>query len=157
MLVLLRVLPLASAFLPAGRGISRDLAMMARKKNNTGPIQPSRAPPRPMTSLAQQNSTRGISLRSSDIKASFDDYLREVRLPVAQFDSMSLEKQKVERGRYIKWLELRSQPTTAPGNDHPRLLSASMLNFESSTLHCLILALTAFVCLQLMDLCCSCS
>ena len=127
MLRLLLVLPLACAFLPAGRGIPRDLAMMARKKNNT--------------------STEAKHRRASDMMASFEEYLREVRLPVAQFDSMSLEKQEVERSRYIKWLELRSQPTIVPGNARPRLLSALTLNYESSTLHCLILALTAFACL----------
>ena len=36
-----------------------------------------------------------------DAMASFDDYLREVRLSVEQFDNMSLEMKEVERGRFI--------------------------------------------------------
>ena len=35
--VLMLALPLASAFIPAGRVISRDLAMMARKKKEMPP------------------------------------------------------------------------------------------------------------------------
>ena len=45
--------------------------------------------------------------------ASFDDYLREVRLPVEQFDSMSLEMKEVERGRFIEWLKLKNPQPTA--------------------------------------------
>ena len=46
--------------------------------------------------------------------ATFDDYLREVRLSLERFDSMSLEMQGVERDRFIKWLELKNSQR-APG------------------------------------------
>ena len=45
--------------------------------------------------------------------ASFDDYLREVRLSVEQFDNMSLEMKEVERGRFIEWLKLKNPQSTA--------------------------------------------
>ena len=93
---------------------------------------------------------RGTSRRSSAVKASFtfDDYLREVRLPAGHFDTMSPEMQAVERDRYITWLELRNQQTTVPGNVQPRLLCArcSILNLLQFK-NCLVRALTAFVCL----------
>ena len=68
MLMLVLVLPLAPAFFPAGRGISR-LAMIAGKKSPRNRIQPSSAPLRPRTSPAQ-NST-GES--SSFLDMSADD------------------------------------------------------------------------------------
>ena len=114
MLRLLLVLPLACALLPAGRGIPRDLAMMARKKNNT--------------------STEAKHRRASDMMASFDEYLRDGRLLEDYNKATLLEKQEV----YNNWLRLQNLPTIAPGNVHPRLLNASMLNFESHTLHCLV-------------------
>ena len=129
-LALLLVLPLACAFLPAGRGISRDLAMMARKKNNT--------------------STEAKHRRASDMMASFTfkDYLADVMASKEEFEGLPAEiKERYRIDGYSKWLELKSQPTSAPGNVHPRSFSSSMLSFESSTLHCLVLALTAFVCL----------
>ena len=81
-------------------------------------------------------SGRGTPRRSSDIMASFDEYLREGRLFEDYDKATLLEKQEV----YNNWLRLKNLPTIAPGNVRPRLLSASMLNFESPTLHCLILA-----------------
>ena len=134
MLRLRLVLPLASAFFPAGRCISRSLAMKTGKKNNT--------------------STEVKQRRSSDTKASFafKDYLADIMVSKKEFEGLPAGiKERYRIDGYSKWLELKNQQSIAPGNVHPRLLSASMVNVESSTLDCLVRALTSFVCLQLIE------
>ena len=62
-----------------------------------------------------------------------DDYLREVRLSVEQYDSLPPEAKGVEKGRYVEWLKLKNpqpQPASASGNS--RLRSQWRLHLMSS-------------------------
>ena len=63
----------------------------------------------------------------------FDDYLREVRLSVEQYDSLPSEAKGVEICRYGEWLKLKNpqpQPASASGNG--RLSSQWRLHLMSS-------------------------
>ena len=51
--------------------------------------------------------------------ATFDDYLREMHLPVEKFDALPVDAQENYRVRYLKWLELKNQQP-ASGNTHLR-------------------------------------
>ena len=59
-----------------------------------------------------------LSLANNSSMTTFDDYLREVRLSVEQYDSLPPEAKGVERGRYVEWLKVKNpQPS---GNSHLR-------------------------------------